>query len=192
MHCPCGREKMLANGLCASCYTRKRQDVEYFGGLRETVLERDGYRCRVCDAPGGRKREMIVHHRVPGKSVLALMISLCPGCHAKVRRTKAVLTTWPRLLLELWREQPLSGTNKPRLTSRLRKLLQSWYPSSMRRGSRLTSKNNGIHQDQAIQVQQRAYILRYGLSSVGGFTCFIPRLRSRISRSTACMPCHNV
>jgi hypothetical protein len=27
----------------------KRQDDEYFGGLREAVLERDGYRCRVCD-----------------------------------------------------------------------------------------------------------------------------------------------
>ena len=40
MHCPCGREKILANGLCASCYTLKRQDAEYFGGLRETVLER--------------------------------------------------------------------------------------------------------------------------------------------------------
>ena len=109
MHCPCGREKILANGLCASCYTLKRQDAEYFGGLRETVLERDGYRCRVCDAPGGRKREMIVHHRVPGKSVLALMIALCPGCHAKVHRTKAVLTAWPRLLLELWREQHPTG-----------------------------------------------------------------------------------
>ena len=50
-----------------------------------------------------------MHHRVPGKSVLALMISLCPGCHAKVHRTKAVLQAWPRLLLELWREQHPSG-----------------------------------------------------------------------------------
>lgn len=109
MCCPCGREKILANGLCASCYNLKRQDAEYFGGLREAVLERDGNRCRVCDAPGGRKREMIVHHRVPGKSVLALMISLCPGCHAKVHRTKAVLTAWPPLLLVLWREQHPTG-----------------------------------------------------------------------------------
>ena len=101
MHCPCGREKIFANGLCASCYNLKRQDAESFGGLRETVLERDGYHCRVCAAPSGRKREVIVHYRVPGKSVLALMIDLCPGCHAKVHRTKAVLTAWPRLLLEL-------------------------------------------------------------------------------------------
>ena len=48
MHCPCGKAKVLALGLCATCYTLKRQDEEHFGGLREAVLERDGYRCRVC------------------------------------------------------------------------------------------------------------------------------------------------
>jgi threonine dehydrogenase-like Zn-dependent dehydrogenase len=40
--CPCGNEKILALGLCATCYVLKRQDAEYFGGLREQVLERDG------------------------------------------------------------------------------------------------------------------------------------------------------
>jgi hypothetical protein len=78
MHCPCGNPKVLALGLCATCYALKRQDEEYFGGLREAVLERDGYRCRVCDASGRDKRSIIVHHRVPGKSVLNLMFSLCP------------------------------------------------------------------------------------------------------------------
>ena len=47
----------------------------------------------------------VVHHRVPGISKLHLMISLCPGCHAKVGRTKVVLSQMPPLLLELWREQ---------------------------------------------------------------------------------------
>jgi hypothetical protein len=42
MHCPYGNAKVLALGLCATCYTLKRQDEEYFGGLREAVLERDG------------------------------------------------------------------------------------------------------------------------------------------------------
>jgi hypothetical protein len=37
------------------------------------------------------------------------MISLCPGCHAKVHRTKAVLSEMPPLLLELWREQHPNG-----------------------------------------------------------------------------------
>jgi hypothetical protein len=26
MYCPCGQEKILARGLCATCYTLKRQD----------------------------------------------------------------------------------------------------------------------------------------------------------------------
>ena len=91
--------------MCSTCYTLKRQDAEHFGGLREVVLERDGYRCRVCDASGRGKREIIVHHRVPGKSVLNLMISLCPGCHARIHRTKAALSIMSPLLLELWREQ---------------------------------------------------------------------------------------
>src|SRR5258708_15261434 len=38
LHCRCGREKILALSLCATCYTLKRQDDEYFGGLREQVL----------------------------------------------------------------------------------------------------------------------------------------------------------
>jgi hypothetical protein len=83
--CPCGNEKILALGFCATCYTLKRQDAEYFGGLREQVLERDGYACRVCGDP-----DPGVHHREPGKSVLHLMIALCAGCHAKVHRTKVV------------------------------------------------------------------------------------------------------
>jgi hypothetical protein len=33
------------------------------------------------------------------------MISLCPGCHAKVGSTKVVLSQMQPLLLELWREQ---------------------------------------------------------------------------------------
>lgn len=109
MHCPCGNVKVLALGLCATCYTLRRQDEEYFGGLREIVLQRDGYRCRVCDASGRDKRSITVHHRVPGKSLLRLMLSLCPGCHAKVHRTQTVMEEMPRLFLELWREQHPDG-----------------------------------------------------------------------------------
>jgi hypothetical protein len=108
----------LALGLCATCYTLKRQDDEYFGGLREQVLERDGYCCRVCGASGRRKRSIVVHHRVPGKSLLHLMISLCPGCHAKVGRTKVVLSQMPPLLRELWREQHPLGHEQTALDFR--------------------------------------------------------------------------
>ena len=38
IHCPCGNSKVLALGLCSTCYTLKRQDDEYFGGLREKRL----------------------------------------------------------------------------------------------------------------------------------------------------------
>ena len=100
---------MLANGMCATCYSLRRQDEEHFGGLRELVLERDGHCCRVCGASGRNKRSIIVHHRKPGRSILHLMISLCPGCHAKVHRTKAVRSVMPPLLLELWREQHPKG-----------------------------------------------------------------------------------
>ena len=109
MYCRCGTSRLRARGLCAVCYVLRQQDQRYFGGLREKVLERDGYRCRVCDASGRDKRSITVHHRVPGRSLLHLMISLCPACHNKVHRTKAVLATMPRLLLELWREQHPRG-----------------------------------------------------------------------------------
>lgn len=121
LHCPCGNAKVLALGLCPTCYTLKRQDEEYFGGLREAVLERDGYRCRVCDASGRDKRSIIVHHRVPGKSVLSLMLSLCPACHAKIHRTKAVLSVMPPLLLKLWREQHPKGHEQTALNFVLQK-----------------------------------------------------------------------
>ncbi|MDQ2844263.1 MAG: HNH endonuclease [Acidobacteriota bacterium] len=109
------------HGLCSTCYALKRQDEERFGGFREAVLERDGYCCRVCGAWGRDKRSITVHHRVPGKSVLHLMISLCPGCHAKVHRTKMVLTELPPLLLMLWREQHPGGHEQTVLNFRGRK-----------------------------------------------------------------------
>jgi hypothetical protein len=44
-----------------------------------------------------------------GVSKLGLMIALCPGCHAKIHRTTAVLSALPLLLLELRREQHPDG-----------------------------------------------------------------------------------
>ncbi len=115
MHCRCGKAKVLAHGMCAVCYTLKRQDEEHFGGLREKVLERDGYRCRVCDASGRDKRSIIVHHRVPGKSVLALMISLCPACHAKIHRTRVVVRMMPPLLSGAMERATSQGARANRL-----------------------------------------------------------------------------
>lgn len=115
MHCRCGRQRVLANGMCATCYTLRRQDEAHFGGLREVVLDRDGHCCRVCGASGRDKRSIIVHHRVPGRSILKLMISLCPACHARIHKTRMVLSEMPKLLLELWREQHPFGQEQTRL-----------------------------------------------------------------------------
>jgi hypothetical protein len=109
LYCACGRDNILAHGLCPGCYTLKRRDAAYFGGLREEVLKRDGYTCRGCGAPGRCKRSITVHHRQPGVSLLSLMISLCPRCHAKVERTQMVLSAMNPILLELWREKHPQG-----------------------------------------------------------------------------------
>ena len=105
--CPCGNDKVLALGLCATCYTLKRQDEEYFGGHREAVLTRDGNRCAVpgCTTLKRGKRSIAVHHRKPGNSDPKLMIALCLACHAKVTRTQYLQREWPPLLRMLWREQ---------------------------------------------------------------------------------------
>lgn len=111
MYCPCGREKILANGLCATCYTLKRQDAEYFGGKREAVLARDGYRCQIpnCTTLKRGKRSVAVHHRIPGNSDPRLMITLCLADHARVTRTQFVQDDWHPFLRQLWREQHPQG-----------------------------------------------------------------------------------
>ena len=105
--CPCGNDQVLALGLCATCYTLKRQDEEYFGGQREAVLTRDGKRCAVpgCTTLKRGKWSIAVHHRKPGNSDPKLMITLCLACHAKVTRTQYLQRKWPPLLRMLWREQ---------------------------------------------------------------------------------------
>ena len=107
MHCPCGRDEILALGLCSTCYSLKRQDEEYFGGHREQVLARDSYRCRIpgCHKAGTGKRVLAVHHRQPGNNDEKMMITLCLAHHAMVTRTQMLRKEWPVLLRTLWREQ---------------------------------------------------------------------------------------
>jgi len=83
LHCPCGNAKVLALACVQPATRLNGRTGNTSEGLREAVLERDGHRCRVCDASGRDKRSIIVHHRVPEKSVLNLMLSLCPACHAR-------------------------------------------------------------------------------------------------------------
>jgi hypothetical protein len=115
--CRCGSTKILALGLCSTCYTLKRQDEEYYGGLREAVLDRDDRRCRAC--PNLKRQKLAVHHRVPGVSRLELMITLCLGCHAKVTRTQFLQDNWPQLLRVLWREQHPEGREETTLNFKM-------------------------------------------------------------------------
>ncbi len=117
MHCPCGNQRILALGLCATCYSLKRQDAQYFGGHREEILARDRYRCRVpnCTTVKRGKRSVAVHHRVPGNSDPKLMLTLCLICHAKVTRTRFVQGDWHPFLRELWREQHPDGHEQTNL-----------------------------------------------------------------------------
>ena len=83
-------------------------------GEPERVLERDGYRCRVCAELPEVERLCIgqppsVHHRVPGVSKLHLMITLCAAHHAQVGHLQTARKPLPPLLLELWQEQHLDG-----------------------------------------------------------------------------------
>ncbi len=101
MHCRCGNAKIIAHGLCWTCYSLKRQYEAYFGGLREEVLERDGHLCRVCaELPEVDRlcagQPPSVHHRVPGISKLHLMITLCAAHHAQVGRLQLQRSRCPR------------------------------------------------------------------------------------------------
>jgi hypothetical protein len=58
---------------------------------------------------------------IGNRSRLHLMIALCAGCHAKVHRTKVVLTEFPPLLLVLWREQHPEGHEQTYIDFNVRK-----------------------------------------------------------------------
>lgn len=55
---------------------------DYFGGLRDQVLDREDRRCLMC----GQTQQLIVHHKDGNKdhNELANLIALCRRCHPKV------------------------------------------------------------------------------------------------------------
>jgi 5-methylcytosine-specific restriction endonuclease McrA len=108
----CAAGGRLIAGLCSRCYARRRWDRAYFAGLRERVLARDSRCCQVCHRPETGRRTLVVHHRRPGISREALLIALCPACHAKVHRLGVVRRPLPFLLLALWREQHPGGVEQ--------------------------------------------------------------------------------
>jgi hypothetical protein len=81
--------------------------IGHFGGHREEVLARNGYRCRIpgCRKAGTAKWKLAVHHSEPGNNDPDLMITLCLAHHAMVTRTQMLCMDWPVLLRILWHEQ---------------------------------------------------------------------------------------
>jgi hypothetical protein len=67
-----------------------------FAGERYQTILRDGGRCTV---PGCGSERVIVHHRNK-----RLYVTLCPGCHARVERTRYPRWDMHPYLRQLWRE----------------------------------------------------------------------------------------
>lgn len=56
--------------------------------LRQQVMDRDGWRCKMCSERGGRAARLQVHHVLPvglgGGNDLVNLITVCDACHAGV------------------------------------------------------------------------------------------------------------
>jgi 5-methylcytosine-specific restriction endonuclease McrA len=62
---------------------RLKRTSEEYTGVRNQVLERDGWRCQDC----GAMKDLQVHHMKPrsqlGGDVVHNLITLCANCHGK-------------------------------------------------------------------------------------------------------------
>lgn len=100
LFCACGATDPTPSGVCRRCQRRLKHSRAFFGGFRELVLARDGYRCCGCGA-GDR---LHVHHRSPGVNHPELLVTLCPACHAQIHRLQALRKWMIDRLVSLWRE----------------------------------------------------------------------------------------
>jgi hypothetical protein len=99
--CACGRRpvELKVLGCCRLCYQRHYHSLRWFGGLRELILKRDRFRCRVC----GVGRRLVVHHR-DERNAKPLLLTLCIRCHVRLHRSRRLRYWVPEALLGLWRE----------------------------------------------------------------------------------------
>ena len=94
VECRCGAPAAW-RGRCKRCYWADRDDRRKFGGERLATLERDGRRCRGCEAV----RDLVVHHRPVG------LVTVCRRCHGRLHHLPAMTIWMPAGLVELWVEQ---------------------------------------------------------------------------------------
>jgi hypothetical protein len=98
--CQCGKAVELKRfGCCRSCYDRRQHSLRFFGGLRERVVRRDGFRCRAC----GANSRLLVHHRATDNEEHTL-ITLCIRCHVRVHRWRWFRHKVSSTLVQLWSE----------------------------------------------------------------------------------------
>ena len=65
---------------------RKLNNKKRFGGLRIKVLERDNYKCQMCNKNISGSNMACIHHKDENKSnnIMNNLISLCKSCHPKI------------------------------------------------------------------------------------------------------------
>lgn len=98
--CQCGKRIALKTpGCCRSCYDRRHHSLRFFGGLREQVLERDGFRCRGC----GQRSGLVVHHRDQHNRA-NMLVTLCTRCHIRIHHSSGLSYWLSQMLVRLWRE----------------------------------------------------------------------------------------
>jgi hypothetical protein len=99
--CACGRRlvELKVLGCCRLCYQRRYHSLRWFGGLRELIIRRDRFRCRVCGVSG----RLVVHHR-DERNARSWLITLRIGCHVRLHRSRRLRYWVPEVLLGLWRE----------------------------------------------------------------------------------------
>jgi 5-methylcytosine-specific restriction endonuclease McrA len=102
LFCRCGQPLPRRAAQCRRCsqgewYSRRR-----FGSNRETVLERDGRRCRAC---GAGTIPLHVHHRCPGRHEAELLLTVCASCHARIHHLLTNRRWLASPLFEFWLEQ---------------------------------------------------------------------------------------
>jgi hypothetical protein len=95
--CPCGKRIALKTLGCCR-YDRRHHSLRFFGGLRERVLERDGFRCRGC----GKCSALVVHHRDP-RNRADLLVTLCIRCHIRIHHSLGLRYWFSEMLVRLAR-----------------------------------------------------------------------------------------
>lgn len=74
-------------------YKRKNKDKVRFSGVRQQILERDGYKCQLCNS----QEKLVIHHKdgttnrkseKNANNEPLNLITLCRSCHILVHKSK--------------------------------------------------------------------------------------------------------